>query len=246
MKNLFFKSITALVLIIMFGCETQEMQETTLNKENLDFKTIIQDEQSRNDFFNFLQNRRNSTQNSNGAQARSNGAQQIEVLIMNDGFAVYLFEENGTIDKVAFFDVVLGTKDKWTQLPDGSINIHVNSKTATATYLDLGEPFEVFPGFFIFPIEEELCGGNARLTINYNGTYVEETITNPWGTFDVQYIDMSTATSAATFHGQADVGPALFNFETFEMECGSPTARLSVHLVSNPRSGQENSFLKLD
>lgn len=219
MKSRIINSFLFIALItLLSSCEKETIATADVPDSNIDLMTALKNDDYRKQIFEKLETIIPENQR---------GADKIVPLIPSYGLILFMTDENGNMEDLAFFDVTLGPNDSWTQLPDGSMNIHINNNSAYAAYYNPNTG-------------EDYCGENGHLSMNFNGIYTEITLCFPFGCFELKYIDTTQTTHAYAFHGRADVGVT----DPITYLCGTPDSDLTAHFVRN-NGGQANGFIKL-
>ncbi len=218
MQNSIFWKLSLIVIICTFSfssCEKEALKSEELAPVYANSKVILdilQDPESLQQLKAVLPSIEVTEILEDGASARN--ASFITPLINSDG--LFLITENA----ISVFGIEeLNEGDFWRENPDGTISVHINSNDAFAFYSGEEGDFE---------------GEQAKLIMNYTGIYTEVTITTPFGTFTLRFIDtLSDPQNAFQFSGIGDV----------VSEDGTER-KLKSQFVRTP-SGQSNGFIKL-
>lgn len=222
MQNSLFWKLSLFIIICSLSfssCEKESLKGEEVEPIYAGSKTlldILQDPESFQQLKAALPSVEVSEITEDGASSRN--ANFITPLINNDG--LILFDEEGNF---SFFGInEFDEGDFWRENPDGTISVHINSDDAFAFYSGEEGSFE---------------GEQAKLIMNYTGTYteIEIVLPPPLPPVVIRIIDTTTdPQNAYQFKGQGAVNSSEDDTER----------NLKAQFVRTP-SGQRNGFIKL-
>jgi len=161
------------------------------------------------------------------------GAEFIPAIVSSDFFgfikdAVISFDPDCgcfvfTSGEFVFFNTELDGDDFYRLNPDGTVSVHINSKTASVFYSD------IVAGTYAF-------GEGCNMSMNYTGALVTETYEWDGETYTYQFVDKYSNPSAAAWNGTGKV----------QFDGVGSKHNLVAHLTANPGWTNVNMQLNIN